>query len=131
MSRNRCPVSEKGIVGLTGRELADRKRSRPSRGAVTPFSKRGGAVRLEDVAAVQMAVKIETAPQVQEPSRSLPRAPQNLPDPPARQHGPLRGRDPWLAAPQRKRPVQADRPLFVGSGRGTRTPDTWIMIPLL
>jgi hypothetical protein len=48
-----------GIVGLTGRELADQKRSRLSCGELTPFSERGSAILLEDIAAVQMAVLIE------------------------------------------------------------------------
>jgi hypothetical protein len=41
-----------GIVRLTGRERADQKRSRLSRGELTPFSERGSAVLLEDIAAV-------------------------------------------------------------------------------
>ncbi len=48
-----------GIVGLTGRELADRKRSRLSRGELPPFSERGSAVLLEDIAAVEVAVVVE------------------------------------------------------------------------
>ncbi len=48
-----------GIVRLTGRELADRRRSRLSRGELTPFSERGGAVLLEDVAAVAVTVLVE------------------------------------------------------------------------
>ena len=42
-----------GIVRLTGRELADRRRSRLSRGELTPFSECGSAVQPEDVAAVE------------------------------------------------------------------------------
>ncbi len=48
-----------GIVRLTGRELADRRRSRLSRGELTPFSERGSAVLLEDVEAVEVAVLVE------------------------------------------------------------------------
>ncbi len=39
-----------GIVRLTGLEMADRKRSRLSRGELTPFSERGNAVLFEDIA---------------------------------------------------------------------------------
>ncbi len=49
----------KGIVGLTGRELADRKRSRLSRRELPPFSERGSAILLEDIAAVGVAVLVE------------------------------------------------------------------------
>ncbi len=42
-----CPL---GRVRLTGREMADRKRSRLSRGELTPFSERGNAVLFEDIA---------------------------------------------------------------------------------
>ena len=52
-------VEPAGIVRLTGLELADRKRSRPSRGELTPFSERGGAVLLEGIAAVEVAVLVE------------------------------------------------------------------------
>ncbi len=48
-----------GIVRLTGLELADQKWPRLSRGELTPFSKRGSAVLLEDIAAVEVAVLIE------------------------------------------------------------------------
>ncbi len=48
-----------GIVRLTGRELADQKRSRLSRSELTPFSERGSAVLLEDIAAVEVAVLVE------------------------------------------------------------------------
>jgi len=48
-----------GIVRLTGLELADQKRSRLSRGELTPFSERGSAVLLEDIAAVEVAVLAE------------------------------------------------------------------------
>ena len=51
-------ISE-GIVRLTGRELADQKRSRLSRGKLTPFSERGSAVLLEAIAAVEVAVVVE------------------------------------------------------------------------
>ena len=46
-------------IRLTGRELADQKRSRLSRGEFTPFSERGSAVLLEDIAAVEVAVLVE------------------------------------------------------------------------
>ncbi len=49
----------KGIVRLTGRELADRKRSRLSRGELTPLSERGNAVLFENVAAVEVAILVE------------------------------------------------------------------------
>ena len=55
----RTCISLMGIVRLTGLELADRKRSRPSRGELTPFSERGGAVLLEGIAAVEVAVLVE------------------------------------------------------------------------
>ncbi len=48
-----------GIVRLTGLELADQKRSRLSRGELTPLSERGSAVLLEDVTAVEVAVLVE------------------------------------------------------------------------
>ena len=48
-----------GIVRLTERELADQKRSRLSRGELPPFSERGSAVLLEDIAAVEVAVLVE------------------------------------------------------------------------
>ncbi len=47
------PSPARGIVRLTGLELVDRKRSRLSRGELTPFSERGSAVLLEDVTAVE------------------------------------------------------------------------------
>ncbi len=47
-----------GLVRLTGHELADRRRSKLSRGELTPFSERGSAVLLEDVAAVEVTVWI-------------------------------------------------------------------------
>ncbi len=49
----------RGIVGLTGLELADQKRSRLSRGELTPFSERGSAFLLEDIAAVEVAILVE------------------------------------------------------------------------
>ena len=52
-------VRHGGIVRLTGRELADQERSRFSRGKLTPFSERGNAVLLEDIAAVEVAVMVE------------------------------------------------------------------------
>ena len=47
------------IVRLTGLELADQKRSRVSRGELTPFGERGSVVLLEDIAAVEVAVLVE------------------------------------------------------------------------
>ena len=49
----------RGIVKLAGRELADRRRSRHSRGELTPSSECGSAVLFEDVAAVEVAVVVE------------------------------------------------------------------------
>ncbi len=40
-------------------ELADQKRSRLSHGEFTPFSERGSAVLLEDIAAVEVADLVE------------------------------------------------------------------------
>ncbi len=37
---------------LTERELADRKRSRFSRGELTPFNERGSVVLLDDIVAI-------------------------------------------------------------------------------
>ncbi len=51
-------IARKGIVSLTGRELADQKRSRLSRGELTPFSERASPVLLEDIAAVEVAVLV-------------------------------------------------------------------------
>ncbi len=48
-----------GIVKLTGFELADQKRSRLSRGELTPFSERGSAVLFENISAVEVTVVIE------------------------------------------------------------------------
>ena len=48
-----------GIVRLTGLEPADQKRSRPSRGELTPFSDRGSTALLEDAAAVEVSVLVE------------------------------------------------------------------------
>ncbi len=48
-----------GIVRLTGRERADRKRSRLSRGELTPFSERGSASLLENITIVEVAVLVE------------------------------------------------------------------------
>ncbi len=53
------PFGQRGIVRLTRLELADQKRSRLSRGELTPFSERGSGVLLEAIAAVQMTVLIE------------------------------------------------------------------------
>ena len=47
------------LFGLTGHELADQNRSPPSRGELTPFSERGSAVSLENIAAVEVAVLVE------------------------------------------------------------------------
>ncbi len=49
----------KGIVRLTGRELADQERSWFSRGELTPFSEGDGAVLLEDIAAIEVTVVVE------------------------------------------------------------------------
>ncbi len=51
--------SPKGIVRLTGRELADRRRSRLSRSELTPFSERGSAVLFENVSAIEVTVVVE------------------------------------------------------------------------
>ena len=51
--------TRKGIVRLTGRELADQKRSWFSHGELTPLSERGNAVLFENVAAVEVAVQVE------------------------------------------------------------------------
>ena len=48
-----------GIVRLIELELADPRWSRLSRGELTPFSERGSAVLLEDVAAVEVTVFVE------------------------------------------------------------------------
>ena len=52
-------MSDYGIVRLTERELTDQKRSKLSRSELTPFSERGGAVLLEDIAAIEVAVLVE------------------------------------------------------------------------
>lgn len=44
-----------GFVRLTRRERADQRRSRLSRGEMTPFRERGSAVLLEDCAVVEVA----------------------------------------------------------------------------
>ncbi len=51
--------SRHGIVRVTERELADRRRSRSSRGELTPFSERRRAVLLEYVAAIEVAGTVE------------------------------------------------------------------------
>ncbi len=48
-----------GIVRFTGNELADQKRSRPSRGELTQFSERGSAGPFEDIAAVEVIILVE------------------------------------------------------------------------
>ncbi len=48
-----------GIVRLIANELADQKRSRLSRGESTPFSERGSAVPLEEIAAVEVIIMVE------------------------------------------------------------------------
>ena len=48
-----------GIVRVIGRELADRRSSRFSRGELTPFRECGSAVLLDDIAAVEVAVVVE------------------------------------------------------------------------
>ena len=49
----------KGIVRLTGREPADRRRSRLSCRELTPLGQGGRAVLFEDIAAVEVAVVVE------------------------------------------------------------------------
>ncbi len=53
-----------GIVRLTGSDLTDQKRSRLSRGEMTPFSKRRSALLFEDIAAVEVAVLVEVVAQI-------------------------------------------------------------------
>ena len=48
-----------GIVRVIGRELADRRSSRLSRGELTPFRDCGSAVLFEDVAMAEVAVAVE------------------------------------------------------------------------
>ncbi len=48
-----------GFVRVTGRELADQKRSELSGGELTPLGQGGGTVLFEDVAAAEVAVVIE------------------------------------------------------------------------
>ena len=48
-----------GFVGLTGRELADQKRSRLSRGESTPLGKRGRAVLRGAIAAAVATLVVE------------------------------------------------------------------------
>ncbi len=48
-----------GIVRLTGREVAEQKRSRFSRGELTPFGERRSTVLFKYVAAVEVAVLVE------------------------------------------------------------------------
>ena len=48
-----------GIVRVIGRELVDRRSSRLSRGELTPSRECGSAVLFEDVAAVEVTVKVE------------------------------------------------------------------------
>ncbi len=57
--RRGMSVSHKGIVRVIGRELADRRSSRLSRGELTPFRECGSAVLFEDVAAVEVTVVVE------------------------------------------------------------------------
>jgi len=52
-------IRSRGIVRLTGRELADQKRSRLSRGELTPFSEWSSAVLLKDTAAVEVTALVE------------------------------------------------------------------------
>ena len=47
------------IVRVTGHEQINPRRSRLSRGELTPFSECGRAVLLEDIAAVEVAVLVE------------------------------------------------------------------------
>ena len=48
-----------GFVRLTGRELVDRVWSRPSGRKLAPLGQGSGAVLLEDVAAVEVAILVE------------------------------------------------------------------------
>ena len=50
---------QSGIVRVIGRELADLSSSRLSRDELTPFRECGSAVLFEDVAGVEVAVKVE------------------------------------------------------------------------
>ncbi len=59
VEERRGGLGQVGIVRLTGRELVDRRRLTLSRGELTPFSERGSAVLLEDIAAVEVAVVVE------------------------------------------------------------------------
>ena len=54
--RFQSPSIKSGIVRLTERELADRRRSKLLRGALMPLSEHGSAVLLENMAAVRVAV---------------------------------------------------------------------------
>ena len=59
LERNATFIGSAGIVRVSWLELADQKRSRLSRGELTPFSERSSAVLLEDIAAVEVAVLVE------------------------------------------------------------------------
>lgn len=48
-----------GFVRLTERELVDRVRSNLSRGELTPLGDGSGAIELEDIATIEMAILIE------------------------------------------------------------------------
>ena len=54
-----APRSTLGIVRVIGRELADRRSSRFSRGELTPFRECGSAVLFEGVAVVEVTVMVE------------------------------------------------------------------------
>ena len=54
-------MARKGIVRLTRLELADQKRSRLSRGKLSPLSQSGNAVELEGLAAVNAGDKMHRA----------------------------------------------------------------------
>ena len=53
------PDATIGIVRVTGRELADRRSSRFSRGELMPLGQGGRTVLFEDVAAVEVTVVVE------------------------------------------------------------------------
>jgi hypothetical protein len=52
-------VGDRGIVRLNWRELADQERSCFSRGKPRPFGESGGAVLLENFAAVEVTAVVE------------------------------------------------------------------------
>ena len=56
---SRLPMRVQGLSQINWRELADQKRSRLSRGEMTPFSERGSANLLKVIAVVKVAVLVE------------------------------------------------------------------------